>query len=790
MDAEEVKSELISIQDAARLLDVTPKTLRRWDAAGKLRAIRDPTGRLRYRPSELWAIRPPRLFGREALLREMLDAPSRLLTLVGLPGIGRSALCRVFGSRCPSAWVDLQHQPDVEGAVRSALGGSVKSALAGRTLVLDHALTAAVQPFAKRWLADGARLVVVPDAPLRVPGERILIVRPLDGDAATDLCEAQGVSPEETHRRVRGAAGHPMALQQQDVAPRLAARWNATPTPLRTALRAASVFASAFDLDAAEAVLGVSVDTLEELVARGWLLPGGDRFTVHPILRAYLREPAAGANERHADYHLEPSAPARVEELLAIAERFPELGPSALLRAPDALLEVSDRDRVRAALSHAIDNSDCGVQAQLLAVRAHLHAIVGDSQPAKDDVARARQVNAPAAERALVAWRTSWVLLYLLKDPQSAAAGFEEARDAAQAVADVALEGRALGGLASALQQQGKYDAAIEAYRACLALAELTTRPEDRAAAYANLAGLEMRRGHYGEAVRLCEAAIDIYRQDAPRKAAISRGNLLRVFLEAGDLDECAARFSEARENAVAMGEQNLIALIDLTGAWLDAERGDLEKAIAAASAIRHRARAHSLAHVDAVASLDHALFRLRRGDAVVPELSTAAGGLDLSNPPLALLARAFEAAVRSDSDHLAQIAGETAQASVHIRDAIAALQGNATSVRGCRARLAAAWVVDHAQTLTITAEGFRFGGRSVSLKDRPTLLRILTRLIEGGDVQALLDCGWPSESLRARRSRHRVYGAIRSLRSMGLTCITNVRGCYRIDARVVYDGG
>ena len=33
-------SELISLREAARILDVHPETLRRWDNSGKLRAVK------------------------------------------------------------------------------------------------------------------------------------------------------------------------------------------------------------------------------------------------------------------------------------------------------------------------------------------------------------------------------------------------------------------------------------------------------------------------------------------------------------------------------------------------------------------------------------------------------------------------------------------------------------------------------------------------------------------------------------------------------------------------------
>jgi excisionase family DNA binding protein len=44
---------LISIAEAARLLGVHPNTLKAWEVAGKLKAIRTPGGHRRYKLSEI-----------------------------------------------------------------------------------------------------------------------------------------------------------------------------------------------------------------------------------------------------------------------------------------------------------------------------------------------------------------------------------------------------------------------------------------------------------------------------------------------------------------------------------------------------------------------------------------------------------------------------------------------------------------------------------------------------------------------------------------------------------------
>lgn len=48
--------KLLTISQAAEILQVTAETLRRWDKAGKLTAIRLPGGHRRYRQSEIEAL--------------------------------------------------------------------------------------------------------------------------------------------------------------------------------------------------------------------------------------------------------------------------------------------------------------------------------------------------------------------------------------------------------------------------------------------------------------------------------------------------------------------------------------------------------------------------------------------------------------------------------------------------------------------------------------------------------------------------------------------------------------
>lgn len=55
--ADLVDDELVPIGTAARLLGVTVGTIRRWDEAGHITAVRTPGGQRRFRRSEIARLR-------------------------------------------------------------------------------------------------------------------------------------------------------------------------------------------------------------------------------------------------------------------------------------------------------------------------------------------------------------------------------------------------------------------------------------------------------------------------------------------------------------------------------------------------------------------------------------------------------------------------------------------------------------------------------------------------------------------------------------------------------------
>ncbi|WP_067699383.1 ATP-binding protein [Nocardia jejuensis] len=160
---------------------------------------------------------PPRaLIGRDtelADLRELLrDRSVRLLTLTGTAGIGKSRLLREalsgaeFGVE--TITIDLTEAVDLDSAghvIRASRFGESSAAQPlfahlsddrGRILVLDNCdrVAADIAPDVERLLTrcPGTMVVVTSRVPLRIPGEHVMLIRPLivDGGAETSYYPA------------------------------------------------------------------------------------------------------------------------------------------------------------------------------------------------------------------------------------------------------------------------------------------------------------------------------------------------------------------------------------------------------------------------------------------------------------------------------------------------------------------------------------------------------------------------------------------------------------------------
>ncbi|MCA9488731.1 MAG: protein kinase, partial [Myxococcales bacterium] len=341
----------------------------------------------------------------------------RVVSLVGPGGVGKTRLANEAATRARasyrSAWVcdlsaarteealvagvaaTLGLQPD-RGDPTTALGHAI--ARRGAILVVLDNLEQVARlagPVVARWseTAPLARFVVTSQVALRIRAERVVKVGPLKTDDAVALFLARGRSLDDDAAQVRKlvrrvdrlplaielAAARTRTLSVTHTLERLDDRFRllaggASDLPARhrslrasleasfelldthelAALQQLSVFAGAFELGAAEAVVDCgseaawTVDLVTQLADRSLVQvsPRGDRFRLLSSVREFAQAMAdpqttRAATSRHLAYHRAlceqlPSAPSLMpylDDLLVALRRAVEAGDSAAVDA-------------------------------------------------------------------------------------------------------------------------------------------------------------------------------------------------------------------------------------------------------------------------------------------------------------------------------------------------------------------------------------------------------------------------------------------------------------------------
>ena len=129
-----------------------------------------------------------------------------------------------------------------------------------------------------------------------------------------------------------------------------------------------------------------------------------------------------------------------------------------------------------------------------------------------------------------------------------------------------------------------KLDAAAEAARRGLALAERVGSSEELGACLVNLGLIEKRRENYDEAVACTQRAIEEFeRAGSEGSRAQAHANLAGILEEAGRLEEALACCDQAEQLARAIGYPIAIANITDTRAMIELKQGKFEAAAARA---------------------------------------------------------------------------------------------------------------------------------------------------------------------------------------------------------------
>jgi tetratricopeptide (TPR) repeat protein len=491
------------------------------------------------------------------LLARWLGGEAPLVTLIGAPGVGKTATARALAEQEAArgrriCWIDLVQlrEPLSERVVRELglKGGEPVTALAARApllLVLDHPeeLLAEVAALAARAArVTGLAALVASRQPLGIEGERLHTLEPLAPEDAAELARSSALAvgarldDAEATALARVLDGLPLAIvlaasQADTLLPSeivarsdrpdpglvraLASSWDALPERERQALGVAARLPEPWDLSTAGAALGEdAAQVVRGLVRRSLLrvsTDGGRRFSMLRPIRAFVsaRAPAA------------PDLGLRLAELALSRIRRGPGEPADATLLEGAARELAARGRPEEAAELAVE-----------AVATHL-----GSGSARAGLALAAE--ALTFPRLLATQRRSLL--------------------------------RHLTGLHGRL---GRSEEHLSCAREALASAP-EDAPAERAAARIHLANALLEQGQIREAEALVqEAAGDYATAQLPRGlagATLTRGNVL---LRSGRLDEASACYAEALRRFERLGDVRgeALAVTNLAALALDGQ--------------------------------------------------------------------------------------------------------------------------------------------------------------------------------------------------------------------------
>ena len=756
------------------------------------------------------------LLGRRALL-ERLEAEhdARLVTLVGAPGVGKSALLR--------QWIrELAPSTAQVVAIDPAALARDEAWPSGPTLVwIDdlephaaHAATVAA------WLraAPQLRVRISARAPLRLSDEVVVPVPPLEpADAHALLVErvaAAGGATEGLMPLAAALDGLPLVVEliaphvvalggaealarlddllrsldraARDVDPRhgswpraLGPSWDSLAAHERVALAECAAFVGHFSLAAAEAVLSPGspiAPVVATLCERGLLAHGEARYRCLRPIAAYARDqlpPSGVVLERHAAWAITRASADVADELAAVCARalggeVPwATGAEAALTLAHTLAPVELRERWIEALCASRDatpgdapNADARIlRARLWSARGRVRGERGRFEDARHDLRSALQEVAG------------------LPGCDTIAAAIEDA-------------------LCTTCRRLRDFDAARAHGERALVLQRASGAP---ASAELNtlgaLAALDVEAGRLDEARAEFEEVRRRARQHGDERAAtLAIAYIGHIDHERGRLDVARRTFARVRERFRALGDTRLAAVFEGYEAMVAHELGELEEALRLYDeAVRalYAQGAHAFEGLLlACAGAAHAASGA--SEAAEQSFERAEARVDVSgDPALALVLRAHRlhlVLAHSGAGDQQERAYATlrAEASAHLassddlRFALRLVDGRIGRRR------------HEGPELLMSADAFVLSGKpAVSLARRAPLRRLLGALAEARHVRPrevvtvaeLVRAGWGDERILPRSAAQRVRVAIAELRALGLREVLLSRdGGYLLD--------
>ena len=589
-----------------------------------------PTSRLIGRELELAAV------------TSLLRGDVRLLTLTGPGGTGKTRLAVAAAAElepelADGAWFvalgPVTDPGDVATAVAAALdvdADALHEHVRTRRLLLvldnfEHVLDAA--PLVSRLLATapGLRVLATSRSPLRLSGEqdypvsplepadavalfveRALAVRPdfrleEDPDAVTGICLAVDGLPlalelaaariavlpprallERLGSRLAVLVSGPRDVPSRQQTLRAAIEWShdLLDEPGRELFRRLAVFAGGLTIEAAEAVCGAGLESLESLVSQSLLQARPPRFGMLGTIREYAHERLEESGE------LERVARAHCEHYLAFAE---EVAPR--LFYDETLLRRLDDElaNLRAGLAWARE-ADRVLHLRLgvaLWRYWYLRSLLREGRGHLEDALAG--VEAVPAEVQAAAWKAAAILAV---EQEALAEGRDRATRALDLYRELGDERGVLTTLTvlgNAARRALDADEATLLFEESATIAERLGLTEDVAVALANLAGLAIDRRDYATASELVRRSLDAYR-DAGRLEAYAIGLQMLAYAELpqGRAEDAAAAARESVDLAWKLGFREVLvnSLVVLAAAVADAEPERAAELLGAADSV------------------------------------------------------------------------------------------------------------------------------------------------------------------------------------------------------------
>jgi tetratricopeptide (TPR) repeat protein len=565
---------------------------------------------------------PADLTGREEELRHLHEAirdGTSIAAIVGLGGVGKTALALRLAQELEPSYPDAQIFLDLQGSSQAPLGvpeamahvirslapesrlprtkpelaGLYRSLLAGRRTLIFLDDAAGPEQVLPLTPPPSSFVVVTSRSLFHLPGlftlsldvlslaaarALLLEISPRLGDRASEIAALCGSLPLAL-RLAGGAFATRPDLSVEDYVRHFAANMNRLhggesigdsiglsyellAPAAQSRWRQLAVFPGGFDRRAATAVWGCdrehAEEILGELVRHSMLAWEGDRYRLHDLLRLF-------ADSKLEAEEMEDVARRHARHFLDVLRETSALYVQGgfVLQRGLALFDL-EWENIQAGQSWSAQHASGDTEAATLCTDYPIAgAFCLDLRLHPREWIRWLEVAAETAERQgnLTAQATHYGNLgnaFLnLGDLQRAAELYQHWLDLSRRAGDRRAEGQALGNLGSACLSRGETGRAIECFEQCLEIARQSQDREGECIALGRLGNAYAALGEARRAVGLHERRLLVAREVGDRRSeGIALGNLGSLFEILGDLPRAVEFLQERLAIAREVGDR------------------------------------------------------------------------------------------------------------------------------------------------------------------------------------------------------------------------------------------